>query len=165
MMLHCSFISSGSLLIKFLNRFIWNKEAPFPAWLCTGRTGIGNPSNLSYISRSVTTPVLRKHPDYDVCEETHYKTFVLHTITRRQRMAPEVVFLTNQWLLMAQSVSRVALEWHCGPNGQVCVRPRSVDWDTRIHAGVRVQRDHCRNVKVQRMSFLFCTIIEINMLY
>lgn len=51
--------------------------------------------------------VLRKHV---VCAETHYETFVLHTVTRRQRMAPEVVFLTNQWLLVAQSVSRVTLE-------------------------------------------------------
>lgn len=165
LVLHSIFISSGILLITFFNRLIWNKKALFPAWLCTGKTGIDNPSNLSFISRSLTMTALRKHPDYDVCAETHYKTFILHTVTRRQRMAPEVVFLTNQWLLVAQSVSRVTLEWHCGPDGQVCVRPRSVDWDTRIHARVRVQRDHCRNVKVQRTSSLFCTIISMNMLY
>lgn len=67
-------------------------------------------------------------------------------------MAPEVVLLTNQWLLVAQSVPEVTLEGHCGPDGQVAVRPRPVDGDTGIHAGVCVQCDHCRNVKVQRTS-------------
>lgn len=61
-MLHTIFIFPGNLLITFFNRFIWNKEAPFPAWLCTGRTGIGNLNNLSFISRSLTMSVLRKHP-------------------------------------------------------------------------------------------------------
>lgn len=76
-------------------------------------------------------------------------------------MAPEVVFLANQWLLVAQSVSKVTLERHRGANGQVCVRPRSVDGDTRIHAGVRVQRDHCRNAKVHRIFGLVCTIFRM----
>lgn len=65
-------------------------------------------------------------------------------------MAPEVVFLTHQRLLMAQSVPRVTLEGHRGPDGQVCVRPCPVDWDTRIHAGVSVQRDHYRKGRVCR---------------
>lgn len=62
LVLHTIFIFPGNLLITFFNRFIWNKEAPFPAWLCTGRTGIGNLNNLSFISRSLTMSVLRKHP-------------------------------------------------------------------------------------------------------
>lgn len=81
------------------------------------------------------------------------QTFVLHTVAGRQRVAPEVVLLTNQWLLVAQSVSEVTLEGHSGADGQVVVRPRPVDRDTGIHAGVCVQCDHCRNVKVQRTSW------------
>lgn len=81
------------------------------------------------------------------------QTSVSHTVARRQRVAPEVVLLTNQWLLVAQSVSGVALEGHRGADGQVVVRPRPVDRDTGIHAGVCVQRDHCRNVKGQRTSW------------
>lgn len=34
------FMSSGILFIIFFNRFIWNKEAPFPAGLRTSRTGM-----------------------------------------------------------------------------------------------------------------------------
>lgn len=72
--------------------------------------------------------------------------FVLHTVARRQWVAPEVVLLTSQRLLVAQSVSGVTLEGHRGADGQVVVRPCPVDRDTGIHAGVCVQRDHCRNV-------------------
>lgn len=49
LVLHSIFISSGILLITFFNRLIWNKKALFPAWLCTGKTGIDNPSNLSFL--------------------------------------------------------------------------------------------------------------------
>lgn len=164
LVLHSIFISSSILLMTFYKKFIWNNETSFPAQLWTGRTGIGNLSNPSFICRSLTMTVLRKHPDYDVGAETRNETSVLHTVTRWQRMAPEVVFLTNQWILVAQSVSSVTLEWHRGPDGQVCVRPCSVDRDTRIHAGVCVQCDHCKNVQ-ENIFFVLYNHRNENLIY
>lgn len=47
-----------------------------------------------------------------------FLTFCMRTITSGQRVAPEVVLLTNQRLVVAQPVSRVTLEGHRGADGQ-----------------------------------------------
>lgn len=41
----------------------------------------------------------------------------IHTITGGQWVAPEMVLLTNKWFFMAQPVSWVTLEGHCGADG------------------------------------------------
>lgn len=47
---------------------------------------------------------------------THFSVPV-RTITSRQRVAPEVVLLTDQGLVVAQPVARVTLEGHRGADG------------------------------------------------
>lgn len=49
----------------------------------------------------------------------HSSNFCKHTITSGKWVAPKMVFLTNKWFIMAQSISWVTLEGHHGANGQV----------------------------------------------
>ena len=61
------------------------------------------------------------------------------TVTGGQWVAPEVVPLAGQRLLVAQAVARLAAVRHRGADGQVVAQPCPVHRDARVHAGVRVQ--------------------------
>lgn len=51
-----------------------------------------------------------------------------------------MIFLTDQGLLMAESVARVTAKGHSGANGEVLAIAQSVDRNPRIQTGVGI---HC----------------------
>lgn len=65
----------------------------------------------------------------------------IFTIAGGQRVAPPVVLLAHQRLLVAQPVARVAAERHSGADGEVLAVADPVDGDPRVEAGVAVHGD------------------------
>ena len=65
----------------------------------------------------------------------------LRTVTGGQGVAPPVVLLTDQGLLVAQPVPRVAAKRHRGADGEVLSVPDTVDRDAGVQARVAVHRD------------------------
>lgn len=62
--------------------------------------------------------------------------FLVLTVAAWQGVAPLVIFLTNDWLLITQRVPRVACERHSGAGGEAAATAAAVDWDTRIKARI-----------------------------
>lgn len=67
-----------------------------------------------------------------------FATFLVLTVAARQGVAPLVIFLTHNWLLVTQCVPWVARERHPGAGGEAAATAAAVDWDTRIEARVRL---------------------------
>lgn len=64
----------------------------------------------------------------------------IFTVTCRQRVAPPVVLLAHQRLLVAEPVAGITTEGNCGADGEILPIADPVDRNTRVQARVAV---HC----------------------
>lgn len=69
------------------------------------------------------------------------------TVAGGQWVAPPVVLLAHQRLLVAQPVTRVAAKRHSGADGEVLAVADPVDGDPRVEARVAVHGDACEGTR------------------
>lgn len=72
-----------------------------------------------------------------------HNIFLVLTVAARQGVTPLVIFLTNNWLLITQRVTRVARERHSRAGGEAAATAAAVDRNTRIEARVRFHFHTC----------------------
>lgn len=77
---------------------------------------------------------------------------VVLTVAARQGVAPLVIFLTNNWLLITQRVPWVTCERHSGASGEAAATAAAVDWDTGIQARIRLHFHTCESERESRLT-------------
>lgn len=120
----------------------------------TLRYNLGSPkgfchlTHVAYLADSTKVGGTRKKRGHTKFSQP----FMVLTVAARQGVAPLVIFLANNWLLITQRVARVARERHSGAGGEAAATAAAVDRDTRIEARVWLHFHTCESERESQLT-------------